>query len=43
MQTMNFTKGIQGSKELRGQIIKIKNIKELELLIKKFYNSVKKL
>jgi len=43
MQTMNFTKGIQGSKELRGKIIKIKTLKELELLIKKFYNQVKQL
>jgi len=42
MQAMNFTKGLNGSKELRGKIINTTDKSDLERLIKEFRSELKR-
>ena len=40
MQAMNFTKGIKGSKELRGKLLSVKNIDGIKKLIEEFHSNL---
>jgi len=37
MQAMNFSKGCPGGKELRGKLLTVKEIPEIERIMKEFY------
>ena len=37
---MNFTKGIKGSKELRGKLLSVKNIDGIKKLIEEFHSNL---
>ena len=37
MQAMNFSKGCPGSKELRGKLLAVKEIAEIERIMREFY------
>jgi len=40
MQAMNFSKGCPGGKELRGKLLKLKDIAEIEQVMKEFYDGL---
>lgn len=40
MQAMNFSKGCKGGKKLRGDLIPIKDIDELDILMRNFYDEL---
>ena len=40
MQAMNFTKGCKGSKKIRGDLIKVKNIEEIKKTMETYYEKM---
>jgi tRNA-dihydrouridine synthase len=40
MQAMNFSKGCKGSKELRGKLLSMKNLEDIEMVMQEFYEKL---
>ena len=40
MQAMNFSKGLRGSKELRGKLLGVKNVDDVTRIVTEFYESL---